>query len=111
MPLIYVVEDEAIDQDLLRKAFAKIESSTKIELKFFFDGEAFYNAMATKDETPQLIILDINFPGMSGLDALEKIKNAKLIGPDTSVIALSSSSLEKESSTLFILKTNPIDCI
>lgn len=95
-PLVYVVEDEAIDQDLLRKAFAQVEPPTNIELEFFFDGEAFFNALAANQTSPDLIILDINLPGISGLDALEKAKSAKFIGHSTSVIVLSSSKLKKD---------------
>lgn len=95
-PLVYVVEDEAIDQDLLRRAFAQLKSPTEIELQFFFDGEAFFNALGTSHTAPDLIILDINLPGISGLDALEKAKRANLIAQNTSIIVLSSSKLKKD---------------
>ena len=94
--LVYVVEDETIDQELLRKAFSQLDSALDIELRFFFDGEALIKDMTAKQEVPQLIILDINLTGMSGLDAFARAKAANLLDATTKVIVLSSSKLKKD---------------
>lgn len=94
--LVYVVEDEIIDQDLLRKSFAQFDSAADVEFKFFFSGEGLIDSLISSQEAPLLIILDINLPGMSGLDTLQKAKANSLIPQGANVIILTSSKLKKD---------------
>ena len=65
---IYVVDDEELARDgisLALKKYYNVKSSPSAEAAL----EAMMN------ETPDLVLLDIGLPGMSGIEALEKIKN------------------------------------
>lgn len=46
-------------------------------------------------ERPDLVLMDINLPGMNGLEALEHIKNSKTLSA-TPVIAVSANALPKD---------------
>lgn len=69
-PYVYVIEDEESISQLICLYLSKSDISTK----------AFYNAEDAlssfgKDRVPDLIILDLNLPGMSGFDFLNELKN------------------------------------
>ena len=65
---IYVVDDEELARDGISLALKKYYN-----VKSFPSAEAALEAMM--NETPDLVLLDIGLPGMSGIEALEKIKN------------------------------------
>jgi len=65
---IFVVDDEEIIRDGIAVA---LESDYKVET--FENAES--GLRAIKKKTPDLILLDIGLPGMSGIEALEEIKN------------------------------------
>lgn len=48
-----------------------------------------------EQECPDLILMDINLPGMNGLDALEHIKNSNTLST-TPIIAVSANALPKD---------------
>ena len=68
-PCIYVIEDEESISKLIQLYLTK----EKIEAVAFFNAE---DALQKLDEgcKPNLIILDLNLPGMSGFDFLEKLQ-------------------------------------
>ena len=65
---LYVVDDEELARDGISLALQKYYN-----VKSFPSAEAALEAMM--NETPYLVLLDIGLPGMSGIEALEKIKN------------------------------------
>lgn len=68
-PYIYVIEDEESISKLIQLYLTKEE----INSKAFFNAEDALSAI-TDDSKPDLIILDLNLPGMSGFDFLEELK-------------------------------------
>ncbi len=79
--LIYVVDDEENVRRLLEHW---LKTKWGYKLRLFPNGEDCLNAL---DEEPDLVILDIMLPGISGLDTLKEIKQRH---PDMPVIMLSA---------------------
>jgi DNA-binding response OmpR family regulator len=67
-PQLLVVEDDPASQDILVRRLA----ARGFRVATVIDGEAALKFMETG--TPDLILLDINLPGISGLDVLRKIR-------------------------------------
>ena len=82
-PYIYVIEDEEAISKLICMYLAK----DNMETKAFFNAEDALEEIQ-KDKKTDLIILDLNLPGMSGFDFLEELK--KLYGekiPDVMILS------------------------
>lgn len=79
--LIFVVEDEENVRRLLEHC---LKRKWSYQLRLFTSGE---ECLAALDERPDLIILDIMMPGISGIDTLREIKRRE---PNLPVIILSS---------------------
>jgi PAS domain S-box-containing protein len=83
---VLYVEDNVSNQKIIRNLFCEYSN---VDLKITPSAEEGLKAIA--DMHFDLIILDINLPGMDGYEALEKIKmNAKT--KDIPVVALSASA-------------------
>lgn len=67
-PYIYVIEDEESISKLITLYLTKAE----MESKAFYNAEDALSIIST-DKMPDLIILDLNLPGMSGFDFLEEL--------------------------------------
>lgn len=74
--MIWCVEDDSSIRDIEVYAL----KSTGFEARGFEDAESFFEAL--KDETPELIVLDVMLPGISGVEILRRLRNS----PDTSGI-------------------------
>ena len=71
-----VVDDERDVEMLFRQKFRKEIRSGLIELEFAFSGQAALDRLQSTQPPDVLYIFsDINMPGMSGLEMLEKIKS------------------------------------
>jgi two-component system alkaline phosphatase synthesis response regulator PhoP len=66
--MIFCVEDDNAIRDLMMYAL----NSAGFETKGFVNGEEFF--VALRDETPQLIILDIMLPGEDGISILKRLR-------------------------------------
>lgn len=69
-PYIYVIEDEEDISKLICMYLAK----DNINTKSFVNAEDALSCIKT-DRLPDLIILDLNLPGMSGFDFIQELKN------------------------------------
>ncbi len=77
---IYVVDDE----DSIRQGIADALSD-RYAVKVFATAEAALDAMA--QDPPDLVLLDIGLPGMSGIEALRAVKERR---PETLVIMITA---------------------
>ena len=84
---ILFVDDERDVEALFRQKFRKEIKSGELELSFAFSGEEALEILGM-DDPPKFVYVfsDINMPGMSGLDLLDKIKN-KFRGIKVSMIS------------------------
>lgn len=70
-----VVDDEHDVEMLFRQRFRKEIRQGQVELEFAFSGDEALDIVRSK-EPPDVVYIfsDINMPGMSGLELLEKVK-------------------------------------
>ncbi|MBK6732209.1 MAG: response regulator [Bacteroidetes bacterium] len=71
---ILVVDDEHDIQVLFEQRFRKEIKNGEMEFAFAFSGEEALSYLGELHQEAVLILSDINMPGMSGLELLEKIK-------------------------------------
>jgi signal transduction histidine kinase/DNA-binding response OmpR family regulator len=102
---VLVVDDEASVVDLFRDFFA----SHEYELSVAMSGEEAVRMLA--DLKPEIVLTDINLPGMSGLEVM---REAKRVDPDVSVIvvtghASASSAIDALRQGAYDYITKPFD--
>jgi DNA-binding NtrC family response regulator len=78
---IYIVDDEAV----ARKGLSLALKNKNYIVKAFESAEKVLDAM--ENVVPDLVLLDVGLPGMSGVDALKEIKSRY---PDTIVIMITA---------------------
>ena len=71
---ILVVDDETDVQALFEQRFRKEIKAGEMNFVFAFSGEDALSYLNSHEHEAVLILSDINMPGMSGLDLLERIK-------------------------------------
>ena len=72
---ILVVDDERDVQTLFQQRFRKEIRKGELNFQFAFSGEEALEIMHELQQKAVLILSDINMPGMSGLELLEKIRS------------------------------------
>ena len=85
-PYIYVIEDEISISKLISLYLSKADILTKE----FTNAEDALDKIKN-DETPDLIVLDLNLPGMSGFDFLSKLKSMFKIIPNVIILSARDS--------------------
>ncbi len=78
---ILVVDDEQDVQVLFEQRFRKEIKAGEMQFVFAFSGENALAYLNQHEHEAVLILSDINMPGMSGLDLLEKIKKTYIKPP------------------------------
>lgn len=71
---ILVVDDEKDIQPLFRQRFRKEIKKGEMDFEFACSGGDAINYLNSLEHEAVLILSDINMPGMSGLELLERIK-------------------------------------
>lgn len=71
---ILVVDDERDVQTLFEQRFRKEIRNKELNFAFAFSGEEALAYLNRHDHEAVLILSDINMPGMSGLELLDRIK-------------------------------------
>jgi two-component system alkaline phosphatase synthesis response regulator PhoP len=70
MQKVLVVEDE----QMLAKIIGMKLEEEKFEVVHAYDGEEAYNILSKSEGLPDLVLLDVLLPKMSGFDVLEKLR-------------------------------------
>lgn len=98
---ILVVEDDEVDRINIERAFSKAKVANK--LSFAVNGQdALDQINAGTLKHPLLILLDINMPGMNGLEFL-KVLRTMPEWKTVPVVVLTTSSMEKDKVEAFNL--------
>lgn len=87
--MIWCVEDDVSIRDIEVYTLEQ----TGFIAKGFGDGDSFWMELATTDELPELVILDIMLPGEDGVSLLTKIKSSSRT-KDIPVIMATAKSVE-----------------
>ncbi|MBA2328861.1 MAG: response regulator [Bacteroidota bacterium] len=86
---ILVVDDEKDIKTLFEQRFRKEIRDKLMHFAFAFSGEEALKYLNQHEHEAVLILSDINMPGMSGLELLEKIK-AKSLKPPPVVMMITA---------------------
>lgn len=85
---ILLAEDNLGDIEIFKEIC--IESKYPCSLFIVNDGKGALEFLTSEQPLPDIIVLDINMPGMNGLEALEEIKSHKIFEKIPAVILTSS---------------------
>lgn len=72
---IFYTDDDREDLEFFREATESIDM--KIDLITLDNGQALLDILYNPPPQPHLIFLDINMPGLNGLDVLETVRNSE----------------------------------
>ncbi|UBV44739.1 response regulator (plasmid) [Deinococcus taeanensis] len=68
----FLIDDNPHDQLLAMEAFAEL--CPDCHLTFANDGSEALRLLQSTDELPEVILLDVNMPGMNGFEVLQSLK-------------------------------------
>lgn len=92
--LIFIVDDDPDDRQIILDAF--LEKNPQIDYVFIENAETLLQSLYSEaSEFPALIILDLNMPGMLGLQALKEIRNNRKFS-QIPIIVLTTSTLHQD---------------
>jgi len=86
---ILVVDDEKDVQALFEQRFRKEIRAGEIDFAFAFSGEEALEFLKKNEHETILILSDINMPGMSGLELLDRIKS-RFVNPPPVVMMITA---------------------
>jgi CheY-like chemotaxis protein len=92
--LVFIVDDDPDDRQIILDAF--LENNSEIDYAFIESAEQLLdNLNGDVSNHPNLILLDLNMPGILGLQALKEIRGNKIFS-QIPIIVLTTSTLIKD---------------
>jgi CheY-like chemotaxis protein len=90
---ILLIEDDMDDVDLLKDALA--ENKVLYQMEVIMEGDKVYKYLKDTDVLPEIIVMDLNLPKISGKEILMKIKS---FSPFTKIpiVVLTTSSAKND---------------
>lgn len=112
-PVLLLIEDNEGDAILAKEAVSFNKSD--IDLIHVYDGDEAFEKLYEQDLIPDLILLDLNLPGINGIEILQILKKDEKT-EKIPVIIFSMSKNENDISKCLELKadsfiTKPIDLV
>src|SRR5690606_12781553 len=103
--LVYIVDDDPDDRQIILDAF--LENNTKLDYVFIENGDELMQTLANCPDTeyPSLILLDLNMPGMRGMQVLKEIKGNPQYAHIPAIV-LTTSTLPSDRSASYSLGAN-----
>jgi len=99
--LIFIVDDDPDDRQIILDAF--LENNPQVDYVFIENAEMLMEHLhSDESDYPALILLDLNMPGMLGLQALKEIRNDKKFS-QIPIIVLTTSTLPLDRRTSYEL--------
>jgi CheY-like chemotaxis protein len=97
--LVYIVDDDPDDRQIILQSFN--EHHAQIDCVLFENAQEVLDRLKTgSSDLPALILLDLNMPGITGLQALREIRQDKKF-TQVPVVVLTTSRLRKDRSTSY----------
>ena len=87
---VVIVDDNPADIELTKIAFE--HHRQHYEFQFYTDGLAFLNQLDDEDISFDLILLDLNLPGITGFEILNRVRNIVHQSSTPTIIFSTSSS-------------------
>jgi CheY-like chemotaxis protein len=92
--LVFIVDDDPDDRQIILDAF--LENNSDIDYIFIESAEELLTTLYDdKTNLPDLILLDLNMPGVLGLQALKEIRENKTFR-QIPIIVLTTSALDRD---------------
>ncbi len=92
--LIFIVDDDPDDRQIILEAF--LENHPTIDYIFIETaGELLHNLNDEQSSFPNLILLDLNMPGITGMQALKEIRANKKFA-QVPIVVLTTSNLGRD---------------
>jgi FixJ family two-component response regulator len=82
------------DEDPVRTALGRLLRLAHYNVTLFSSGEAFLESLET--QSPHCVVLDINMPGMSGLDVQRRLRSVCIAIPAVCITSGEDVSLARE---------------
>ena len=103
--LVYIVDDDPDDRQIILDAF--LENNTHMDYVFIENGDELMRTLDACADTdfPSLILLDLNMPGMLGMQALKEIKSNPQFNHIPTIV-LTTSTLLSDRSASYSLGAN-----
>ena len=86
---ILLIEDDIDDVDLLKGALT--ENKVSYQMEVIMEGDKVYTYLKSLNTLPEIIVMDLNLPKVSGKEILHKIKSSSPF-TEIPVIVLTTSS-------------------
>ena len=95
---ILLVDDSEADRDLFRQALSEIDPEVRIRCVCSGDDALailFEDRAVSSPHAARMVVMDLNMPGLDGIETLRAIRASKLVG-SLPVILLSSSNAKRD---------------